>query len=62
MPGPPAPCMPGSMSVSKMQGIQASGYQQPGARATGRQVAAGGSQAGQPPGRSLGADTDCARV
>jgi hypothetical protein len=48
MPGPPMPCTPGPMSVSKMQGIRASGYQQPGARATGRQVAAGGSQVGQP--------------
>jgi hypothetical protein len=37
----------GSINASMMQQIQASGYQQPGVRATGRQVAAGGSQAGQ---------------
>ena len=48
MPDPPVPVRPGPMSGGKMQAIRESGYQQPGARATGRQVAAGGSQVGQP--------------
>jgi hypothetical protein len=38
MPRPPMPCTPGPMGVSEMQGIQASGYQQPCPRTTGRQV------------------------
>jgi hypothetical protein len=29
MPRPPMPCTPGPMGISKMQGIRASGYQQP---------------------------------